>query len=382
MAAWADIDLDAVAANVVRLRELAAPAAVCAVVKAGGYGHGAAPVARAAIAAGAELLAVAQVPEGEALRAEGIDAPILLLSEPDRDQMDRVAAADLRVTLYTHGGIAAAAEAAMAAGTTLSVHLKVDTGMRRVGADPADALARATEIAAAPGLVLEGVYTHLAVADEPAHPFTAEQLRRYDAVLDELAAAGIAPALRHAANSAGTLAHPEARYDLVRCGIAVYGIAPSPEVGTHVGLRPALTLRSEVSYVKRVGAGEGISYGLRHAVERDTTVATVTIGYADGVRRRLSEVGGEVLVGGRRRPILGTITMDQLMVDCGDVPVAPGDDVVLIGRQGEDEITVDEWAERLETIGYEIVCGIGPRVCRRWQGGDPSGSDRPEPRRP
>ncbi len=364
--AWADVDLDAVASNVRALRQVAAPAAVCAVVKADGYGHGAVQVARAAVDAGAGWLGVAHVAEGEALRAAGLDVPILVLSEPDAGAMARVVAANLRVTLYTHSGIEAAAHAAAAGGATVHAHLKVDTGMRRVGADPVDAVARAKEIVASPGLELEGVWTHLAVADEPGHPFTAEQLRRYRDVLDELAAAGVEPPVRHAANSAGAIAHPDARFDLVRCGIAVYGIDPSPELAGRVALRPAMTLRSAVSFVKRVGEGEGVSYGLRHRFDRDTAVATVPIGYADGVRRRLSTVGGEVLVGGRRRPIVGNVTMDQVMVDCGDDPVAVGDEVVLIGRQGDDEITAAEWAERLDTIAYEVVCGIGARVERRW----------------
>jgi alanine racemase len=364
--AWADVDLDAVAHNVERLRDVVDPSAVCAVVKADGYGHGAVPVARAAVEAGAGWLAVAHVPEGEALRAAGIDAPILVLSEPDPAAMAQVAAADLRVTLYSHAGIEAASQAAEAAGTTVRVHLKVDTGMHRVGADPVDAVARAKEIAASPGLELEGVWTHLAVADEPGHPFTAVQLRRYDDVLDELAAAGVEPPVRHAANSAGAIAHPGARFDMVRCGIAVYGIEPSPELAGRVGLEPAMTVRSAVSFVKQVGEGEGISYGLRHTFSRDTTVATVPIGYADGVPRALFAAGGTVLIGGRRRPIVGTITMDQLMVDCGDDPVAVGDEAVLIGRQGGEEVTAAELAERVDTIAYEIVCGIGPRVERRW----------------
>jgi alanine racemase len=364
--AWADVDLGAVARNVRRLRDAAAPAVVCAVVKADGYGHGAARVARAAVDAGAEWLAVAHVPEGEALRAEGISAPILVLSEPEPAAMERVAASDLRVTLYSHAGIEAASAAAEAIGSTVHVHLKVDTGMRRVGADPVDAVARAKEVVASPGLELEGVWTHLAVADEPQHPFTSEQLRRYRDVLDELAAAGVEPPVRHAANSAGAIAHPEARFDLVRCGIAVYGIDPSPALAGRIGLEPAMTLRSAVSFVKRVGQGEGVSYGLRHIFERDTTLATVPIGYADGVRRRLSTAGGEVLIGGRRRAIVGNVTMDQLMVDCGDDAVAVGDEVVLIGRQGDEEVTAAEWADRVDTIAYEIVCGIGARVERRW----------------
>jgi alanine racemase len=364
--AWADVDLDAVAHNVRRLGEVAGPAAVCAVVKADGYGHGAVRVARAAVEAGAGWLAVAHVPEGEALRAAGIDAPILVLSEPEPAAMARVASSDLRVTLYTHAGIEAASAAAEAAGTTVHAHLKVDTGMRRVGADPVDAVARAKEIVGSPCLELEGVWTHLAVADEPEHLFTAEQLRRYRDVLDELAAAGVEPRVRHAANSAGAIAHPAARFDLVRCGIAVYGIDPSPTLAGRIDLVPAMTLRSAVSFVKRVGEGEGVSYGLRHTFTRDTTLATVPIGYADGVRRRLATSGGEVLIGGRRRRIVGNITMDQIMVDCGDDAVAVGDEVILIGQQGDEEISAAEWAERLDTIAYEVVCGIGARVERRW----------------
>src|SRR5690606_30930551 len=169
-------------------------------------------------------------------------------------------------------------------------------------------------------------------------------------------------------NSAGTIAHPDARADLVRCGIAVYGIDPSPEVAGRVRLRPAMTVRSTVSFLKQVGAGERISYGLRHTFDRDTTVATVPIGYADGVRRNLSTVGGEVLIRGRRHPIVGTITMDQLMVDCGDDHVEVGDDVVLIGEQGGERIGAADWAAALGTIPYEVVCGIGARVERRWHG--------------
>ena len=364
--AWADIDLDAIGANIRELRRLVGPAEVCAVVKADGYGHGAVEVGRAAVDAGAAWLAVAHVAEGVALRGAGISAPVLVLSEPDHGEMAALAGADLAVTLYTHAGIEAASAAARRAGTTVLAHLKVDTGMRRVGADPVDAVARAKEIVAAPGLELQGVWTHLAVADEPADDFTAEQLRRYQVVLDELADAGVRPAVRHAANSAGAIAHPAARFDLVRCGIAVYGIDPSPELAGAASLRPAMTLRSRVAFVKRVGAGEAISYGLRHTFDRDTTVATVPIGYADGVRRGLSERGAHVLLGGRRRPIVGTITMDQLMIDCGDDPVEAGDEVVLIGRQGDEEIRAEEWAALLDTIGYEIVCGVGPRVERVW----------------
>jgi alanine racemase len=246
------------------------------------------------------------------------------------------------------------------------VHLKIDTGMHRVGADPADALTLAKALLAS-GIELAAVWTHLAIADEPSDEYTAGQLAAFDAVLAELAEAGIRPALVHVANSAGAIAHPGARRDMVRCGIALYGLDPSPALAGACSLRPAMSLRSHVAYARRLDAGERLSYGLRYRVDRPSTIATVPIGYADGVPRRLSAVGGEVLVGGRRRPIAGTITMDQLMVDCGDDHVGVGDEVVLIGRQADETITAWEWAERLDTIAYEIVCGIGPRVPRVYR---------------
>jgi alanine racemase len=366
-AARAEIDLSAVAENIGRLVDLVAPARVCAVVKADGYGHGAIAVSEAALDAGAEWLGVALVEEGAVLRKAGIDAPILLLSQPRPHDVRAVVEFDLRVTVYTSEGIQALADAGARADRVVSAHLKVDTGMHRVGCRPADALHLAKDLASSPYLDLEGVYTHCAVADEPGNEFTAQQLDVYEEVLAELDAAGLAPRWRHAANSAAAIDHPRARYDLVRTGIAVYGVAPAPVLSNRVALRPAMSLRSEVALVKRVRAGSRISYGLRHEFTRDTNVVTVPIGYADGVPRALGLNGGEVLVHGRRRPIVGAITMDQLMVDVGDDDVAVGDEVVLIGRQGDETIDADEWAERLGTIAYEIVCGIGPRVPRHYR---------------
>lgn len=359
---WAEVDLGAVAHNVGLLVQRAAPAEVCAVVKADGYGHGAVPVAKAALGAGASWLAVALVEEAVVLRAAGIGAPILLLSEARPSEFAEVAALDLRATVYTPVGIAAAA----ATGAPLRLHLKIDTGMHRVGADPADALALAQAVVDHPTLELEAVWTHCAVADEPERTFTAEQLARVDAVLDELTEAAIEVPMTHAANSAGAIAHPAARRSMVRCGIAVYGVDPAPTLAGALPLWPALRLCSEVSFVKRVAAGEGISYGLHHTFDREATVATVPIGYADGVRRRLGLLGQEVLIGGRRRPMVGVVTMDQLMVDCGEDPVAVGDEVVLLGRQGDEEVSATEWADALGTIGYEVTCAIGPRVPRRY----------------
>ena len=371
-AVWTEVDLDAIRANVSALAALAAPAALLAVVKANGYGHGAVPVARAALAAGATWLGVARVEEGEQLREAGIDAPIMLLSEPGPRVAERVVTAGLTPVVYTEAGIDALAKAVADTGRAapLDVHLKVDTGMHRVGCTPDDALALAGAIRARDELVLAGVCTHLAVADEPDNPYTDEQLARFDAVLETLDLAGMRPPIAHVANSAGLLV-AAARYDLVRVGIACYGLPPAPSVAHRdVALRPALSLRARITFVKTLTRGARVSYGLRAEVGESGRVATVPAGYADGVPRNLGMVGGEVLVHGRRRPIIGMVTMDQLLVDLGDVPAGPDDEVVLIGRQGDDEITATEWGERLGTISYEVVTGIGARVPRTYLGGE------------
>jgi alanine racemase len=365
--AWADVDLDAIRHNVRALAALAAPAKVCAVVKADGYGHGATAVARAALEAGATWLGVAQHEEAFALRDAGIAAPILLLSEPQPSHVADAVDLDLRFTVYTPLVIRRLQAAAAVARRTIPVHLKVDTGMHRVGASPDDIPSLVKAIHDRPGLALEGFWTHCAIADEPDDPFTATQLARFDAMIAELAADGVRPPILHAANSAAAIAHPASRYDLVRCGIAIYGIPPSAALAGRADLRPALTLRSEVAFVKQVAAGERVSYGLRHQLDRDTTLATLPIGYADGVFRSLPAAGQEVLIGGRRCPMVGVVTMDQVMVDVGPgASVSAGDEVVLIGAQGDERIAPDEWADRLGTIAYEVVCAIGPRVHRRY----------------
>jgi alanine racemase len=366
--AWAEVDLAAVGVNVAALVAAAAPASVMAVVKADGYGHGAIPVARAALAAGAQGLGVALVEEGIALREAGIDAPVFVLSEPRRAAAPAVVAHDLTPFVYTAPGIEALAKAVAAADRArpLDVHLKVDTGMHRVGCRPSDAVARAGAVAEHDELHLGGVATHLAVADELDNPETGAQLDAFDAVLAELDAAGLRPPRAHAANSAGLLGHPRALYDMVRPGIAIYGTPPAAELAGRVPLRPALSLRARVTFVKELAAGSGVSYGLEYRLAGPSRIATVPLGYADGVPRALATAGGEVLIGGRRFPMAGRVTMDQLMVDVGDQPVEPGDEVVLVGRQGEGEIPATEVADRVGTIAYEIVAGIGPRVPRRY----------------
>lgn len=365
--AWAEVSLDAVRHNISELARAVAPAAVCAVVKADGYGHGAVPVARAALEAGAGWLAVAQVPEAAPLRDLGITAPVLLLSQPRPDELADALALDLDITVYTAPMVAKLAAEAAAAGQVARVHLKVDTGMQRVGAPVDEAVALARAVVDHPSLRLASVWTHCAVADEPDNRFTDEQLDRYEGALLDLERAGIDVPLRHAANSAGAIVHPRARYDLVRCGIAVYGIPPAPELAGKVDLRPALQLATEVAHVKEVAAGTGVSYGLRHRFEVDTTVATLPVGYADGLFRQLGLQGQEVLIGGRRHRMVGAVTMDQVMVDLGPgSAVAVGDEAVLLGRQGDEAISPDEWAARLGTISYEVVCAIGARVERRY----------------
>lgn len=366
----ARVDLAAVRSNVAVLARFAGDAALMAVVKADAYGHGAVPVARAAVEAGAPWLGVALVEEGIELREAGLTAPVLVLSEPPPDAAGAVVAHDLTPVVYRTPFVEALAKSVADSDRSepLPVHLKVDTGMHRVGCDGAEALRLADSVAGFEELELEGLMTHFAVADEVDHPATAEQMRRFASCRAELAEHGHEPPLVHAANSAATLTLPETRHDLVRCGIAVYGIAPSPALDGVADLRPVMSLRAEVTQVRRVPAGEGISYGLRYRLDRPATIAVVSIGYGDGVPRRLGHVGGEVLVGGRRRPIAGTVTMDQLMADCGDDEVGVGDEVVLIGGQGDEAVTAQEWGERLETIGYEVTCGIGPRVPRRYVG--------------
>ncbi len=385
--AWAEVDLDALGQNLAVLRRRAAPAALCAVVKADAYGHGAVQVARAAIASGAAGLAVAAVDEGVELREHGVDAPVLVLSEAAPGAEEALVRAGLSATVTTRAGLEALAAAARRTGARARVHLKVDTGMHRVGVLPEHAGELVEAAEGEPAVEVEAVWTHLAVADgttDADRAFTALQLERFDEVVATL---GTRPRLRHAANTAGALAWPAARYDMVRCGIGLYGYAPSrsmadggagADLASVLGeLRPVLALKARVSEVRELEAGARPSYGRRRALFERGVVATVPIGYADGVPRRLFEAGCPVLVGGRRRPLAGAVTMDQLMVDCGPgAEVGPGDEVVLIGRQGGEEITAADWAACLGTIPYEVLCGIGPRVPRVYAGraGDGAGA--------
>ena len=383
------VDLGAVSHNVAEFVRIAAPAMVCAVVKADGYGHGALQCGEAALRGGATWLGVAMVEEAIELRDAGITAPILLLSEFPPAAASAIVQHDLTATVYSSARIQVLNTAAVAANQVVNVHLKIDTGMNRVGAHPSEVVALIIELATCPGLRHTGTFTHFAIADAPGDPYTEEQVVRFNQALNALRSAGFNPGIVHAANSAGSLAHDVARLDMVRLGVSMYGNDPDsalPAYAYDVKLQSVLSLISAISHVKVVPAGARISYGLRHEFKVDSVVATVPIGYADGVPRSLSSNGGEVLIGGRRMPIVGRVTMDQIMVDCGPVtsvaatnadgasvngaPTIPvsGDEVVLLGTQGNESITPWDWALMLDTIAYEITCSITKRVPRVYIG--------------
>ena len=365
----ATIDLAALRHNVAVLAEQAGTLQLWAVVKANAYGHGAVQCAQAALAAGAHGLCVALTQEAVELRIAGIDAPIMVLSEQPVEDAPILVAHRVVCVAYNEHYIAALASAAATQAERTLVHLKIDTGMHRVGVAPAAALARAQMIAHSKYLVLDGVMTHLATADDPAHSATMQQVAAFtDAVRDIRA---VAPDLQHVhvANSAATLRALGLDCTLVRAGIALYGLQPGAGVASLVaGLQPVMALRTRVLHVQRLSAGQGVSYGLRTVLDRDSTIATLPLGYADGIARRAWQTSARVLVGGRARRIVGVVTMDQMMVDCGDDAVAVGDEAVIFGTQSQQSITVDDWAAALDTISYEVVCAISPRVPRDFVG--------------
>ena len=369
--AWAEIDLLALSENVKALSEQAGSEELWATVKANGYGHGAVEVGRTALESGASGLCVALADEAHELRQAKIVAPILIVSEQPETQYEQMLRDDVAATLYNEATISSYAAEAARLGLTGRVHLKVDTGMHRVGAPIEDALARATQINNLKSLTLEGVYTHFAAADLPEHFETDLQRQKFAEVLKSLEQNSLRPKYIHAANSAAAIREIDIAQvtgiGIARVGIAMYGIAPSIELESHATkLKPVMSIHARVSHVQHLKAGEGISYGLRSKLESDATIATLPIGYADGIPRRLWSVGGEVLIGGRRCPIVGVVTMDQLMVNCADAQIKIGDAAVLLGTQGTETITANEIAAQLETIGYEIVCGISSRVPRRY----------------
>lgn len=400
-AAWAEVDLEAIMANVRAIRShLAARAAtadvsightavgrarvpaVMAIVKANGYGHGAAPVAAAALAAGAERLGVAIVEEALTLRHAGIEAPIHILGQPPAGQASLVVSGGFSCAVCDLEAARALAAAAREQGTVARVHVKIDTGMSRLGVLPEAASDLVEQLVSIPGLSVEGAFTHFSSADEVDKTYTRAQFERFTAVKQELEKRGFRLPYWHAANSATTIDLPEMALDGVRPGIILYGLWPSRQVGhAAVTLRPAMSLKARLSCVKQVPAGVPVSYGRTFWTERPTTLGVMPIGYADGYTRLLSGKA-EVLFKGARVPVVGRICMDQCVVAIPDsprgseetgerpIPARSGDEVVIIGRQLDDEITVDDVAARLGTINYEVVCMVGARVPRVYRYAD------------
>lgn len=370
--AWIEIDLAALRNNVRELRRITDPrAGVMAVVKANGYGHGVEEVSRAALESGASWLGVALLQEALALREKGIDAPILVLGYTPAEYAEDVVRNDISQTVTTWDDAVALAAAARRLGKKARIHVKVDTGMGRLGFYPdRNTLEIIYRLAHLPGLDVEGVYTHFAAADEADKAYTEEQFARFQGLLKQLAARHLFIRWRHCANSAAVLDLPYTHLDLVRPGITLYGLYPSPHVRHDlVSLKPVMSLKTRLAFVKEVPEGSKISYGCTYIARRRTRIATIPLGYGDGYSRLLSGKS-EVLIKGVRAPVVGRICMDQLMVDVGHIPdVEQGEEVVLMGRQGDDEITADELADRLGTINYEVVCMLSVRLPRIYLNG-------------
>jgi alanine racemase len=382
--AVARIDLGALRANVAALRAKAPGAAFMAVLKADGYGHGMVPCARAAVQAGAQWLGVATPQEALALRAAGLGERVLCWLWTPGGPWRECVEADVDVTVSALWALREVTAAARAAGRTARVQLKIDAGLGRNGAQPADwpelaARARAAEIA---GLIkVTGVWAHFSCADEPGHPSIDRELAVFRTAIARAADAGLEPEVRHIANSPGTLTLPESHFDLVRPGVAMYGISPVPQAGgpQDFGLRPVMTLAAGLASVKRVPGGHGVGYGQSYLTAGETTLALVPLGYADGVPRHASN-SGPVLVAGKWRTVAGRVAMDQFVVDLGGDGAAPGDEAVLFGPGDRGEPTAEDWARACGTIAYEIVTRVGPRVPRVYldAGDSPAAGTTPD----
>ncbi len=365
---WAEVNLDAIRHNIKQLMGIISPGTkFMAVVKANAYGHGAGRVAGAALEEGAAYLGVARVTEGEKLRLSGIDAPILVLGYTPPSEYPALLKYNLSQTVYDLEDARELSTAAVKSGKKIVVHVKVDTGMSRLGFQAGEqaSIRDILSLTSLPNLEIEGIFTHFATADSQNKDYTIMQWQKFNMVLDALKQEGLEFRYRHVANSAALIDMPETHLDMVRAGIAIYGYYPSSEVRSkRVNLKPAMSIKAVVAHVKRVPPGTGISYGITHITTKDSIVATISAGYADGYSRLLSN-RGEVLLHGKRAPVTGRICMDQFMVDVSHIPgVKKGDIAVLMGRQGEEEVTADEIASRINTISYEVLCAISARVPR------------------
>lgn len=367
--AWAEIDLSAIAHNMAELRRVTKSSAkMMAIVKANGYGHGAVPVSQVALKNGAEYLGVAILNEAIELRNAGITAPILILGFTPREHAAEAVKADVTQTVYNFKGALAIGEAALKLGKVAKVHIKVDTGMGRLGlAANNNSIDEILNIAKLPGIELEGMFTHFAVSDIRDKNYTNEQFEKFMELDSQLRLRGLQIPIRHTANSAAIIDLPYAHLDMVRAGVSLYGLYPSDEVEKEkVELKPALGFKARIANVKVVPSGISISYGRTYVTDRETVVATVPVGYADGYTRLYSNKTS-VLIKGRRVPVIGRVCMDQFMIDVTGVPeVEIDNEVVLIGQQGDQNVSADELAGLIGTINYEVVCMVSPRVPRLY----------------
>ena len=363
MNTYAEISLAAIKNNIAEIKKYTAAAVrFMAVVKANAYGHGAVAVSRAAVEAGADYLGVANLKEALELREAGILSPILILTESPVSVADEIIQHDLTQTVYSLSEANSLSQEAQKRKKTAKVHVKIDTGMGRVGVFPSEALAFISKIASLPALNIEGVFTHFAKAEEPEDLFTEEQFQKFEQIYSRTPQIPI----KHAANSAATIFHPKTHLNMIRIGLMMYGLYPQGNSRRMVNLRPALSFKSRITYLKTVPAGTPLSYGSTFVTSSETTIATIPVGYADGYSRRLSN-RGQVLVKGKRFPIVGRITMDLSLVNLGNTKAEVGDEVVLIGDQGGQGISADELAALEDTISYEVICAIGKRVPRVYK---------------
>lgn len=363
---WTEIDLDVIAENMRIIRRLSRSKEIAAVVKADAYGHGSVALAQTLLENGANRFAVARLDEAIELRHHGITAPIFILGYTDPARADEAIAYNVDVCMYNYEEAKIFSEEAVKQNSTVSFHIAIDTGMERIGYRPdSDSVNEIEKISKLPNVVLEGIFTHFCLADSADKSFTHEQYRRFKWVCDELAKRNVKINVHHCANSAAIIDLPQYHYDMVRAGVIMYGMAPSAEVDIlHTGLKPAMSFKCEVTFVKQVKAGEGIGYGHKYIADSTRTIATIPVGYADGYTRLLSG-RAEVLIHGKRARVVGNICMDQCMVDVTDIPdVKVGDEVVVFGTQGDECILADELADKLGTINYEITCMISRRVPR------------------
>jgi alanine racemase len=361
---WAEVDLSAIRDNIRSIRaRVGRHVKIMPAVKADAYGHGAVPVSRTCLEAGADALGVACVEEGIELREAGIRAPILILGCSEPEAADEIVRYDIASTCCDERFAKALSESAVRQGKTAAVHVKIDTGMGRIGVFPEDAAPFFQTVAALPGIALEGIFTHFACSDEADRSFTLYQISTFAKVVTALKRQGFTKLIAHASNSGGILGYPESDFDAVRPGIMIYGHYPSASVPASVPVREALTLKSRIVFLKQVKAGNCVSYGRTCRLERNSIVATLPIGYADGYSRSLSNVG-EAVVRGFKVPVIGRVCMDQILIDVTDVPsVRLGDEVILYGG-GYDFLSVTKIAEKIGTISYELLCNIGKRVPR------------------